>query len=157
MVVSSVHSELMEKIKTQWRTDNKLNQLIKDMESGAGLYHHFSWRNGMLTRKGKLLVGDDLEIRNTILVWMHGSHQRGHSGVEATTKRIKSLFNWSKLKPTVAEFVKQCVVCQKCKADLSAYPGLLQPLQIPNDIWEEVTMDFIEGLLSREGSNHSGN
>ena len=43
-------------------------------------------------------------------------------------------------------FVMKCEVCQKCKYDRSAYPGLLQPLPIPKRIWQHITMDFIEGL-----------
>lgn len=131
--------------------DNNLKQLIQELESSAGHHPHFKWKEGILTRKGKVVIGDDAEIRESILIWMHSSHQGGHSGIEVTTKRIKSMFYWPKLKQTVTNFVKKCIVCQKCKADLSAYLGLLQPLPIPNDIWEEVTIDFIEGLPKSQG------
>ena len=48
-------------------------------------------------------------------------------------------------------FVMKCEVCQKCKYDRSAYPGLLQPLPIPKRIWQHITMDFIEGLPNSNG------
>ncbi|KAJ7960281.1 Ty3/gypsy retrotransposon protein [Quillaja saponaria] len=50
------------------------------------------------------------------------------------------------LKKDVREFVRQCHTCQKSKYDTSASPGLLQPLAIPDRIWQDVTMDFIDGL-----------
>ena len=51
------------------------------------------------------------------------------------------------------KFVRECLVCQKNKLDLAAYPGLLQPLPIPNNIWTSVSMDFIEGLPKSQGKN----
>jgi hypothetical protein len=46
----------------------------------------------------------------------------------------------------VTEFVKNCAVCQKNKSENVPYPGLLQPLPLPDMAWSHVSMDFIEGL-----------
>ncbi|GJS31027.1 transposon ty3-I gag-pol polyprotein [Tanacetum coccineum] len=46
----------------------------------------------------------------------------------------------------VKEVVRICDVCQRNKSDLSAYPGLLQPLPIPNQIWQDIYMDFVDSL-----------
>ena len=45
-------------------------------------------------------------------------------------------------------FVAECVVCQQNKVETIKTPGLLQPLAIPSQCWEEVSMDFITGPKS---------
>ena len=49
-------------------------------------------------------------------------------------------------------FVKACEVCQRSKHETSAPARLLQPFPIPPDIvWDDITMDFIEGLPKSKG------
>ena len=66
--------------------------------------------------------------------------------MDATLRRITTLLYWKGLKRAMTLFVKECEVCQRYKPDLSAYPGLLQPLPILDTVWLEVSMDFIERL-----------
>ena len=47
-------------------------------------------------------------------------------------KNLKKSFYWPKMKKDALEFTKQCLVCQKTKAERVKLPGLLQPLDIPN-------------------------
>lgn len=44
-------------------------------------------------------------------------------------------------------FVKNCAICQKAMSEYTHSKGLLQPLQITQQIWEEISMDFITSLL----------
>ncbi|GKC55705.1 retrotransposon-related protein [Tanacetum coccineum] len=53
----------------------------------------------------------------------------------------------------VKQMIKDCDVCQRQKPDLSAYPGLIQPLPIPERIWKEISMDFIEKLPTSHGNS----
>ena len=52
----------------------------------------------------------------------------------------------------VIEYVAKCLTCQQVKAEHQRPRGLLQPLNILEWKWEEVTMDFVSGLpRSSEG------
>lgn len=73
--------------------------------------------------------------------------------MHATYNRIIRLFAWPKLKQSVQKFVANCVVCKQAKLENVKYPGLLQPLPVPNQAWEVVTMDFVEGLPTSKGFN----
>jgi hypothetical protein len=42
--------------------------------------------------------------------------------------------------------VSECDTCRKVKADYMKPGGLLQPLNIPDWKWDDISMDFIVGL-----------
>ena len=49
--------------------------------------------------------------------------------------------------------VENCLVCQHNKVKEIKTPGLLQPLEIPYQHWEEVSMYFIASIPKLEGKN----
>ncbi|GKB49139.1 retrotransposon-related protein [Tanacetum coccineum] len=109
--------------------------------------------NGQLLRKNKLVVGQDEQLKLELLTYFHASSVGGHSGVKVTTHKLCSFVYWKGMRKEIKKFVKECITCQRYKPDLAAYPGLLQPLPIPNRIWESISMDFIEGLPRSKGFN----
>lgn len=50
------------------------------------------------------------------------------------------------MKTSIKNYIKACEVCQQNKHENISSAGLLQPLPIPDRIWEDIFMDFIEGL-----------
>ncbi|GJV27604.1 putative mitochondrial protein [Tanacetum coccineum] len=137
------------------QADADLQNLVKDLEANPQSHKHYTWINGQLRRKGKLVVGNNEELRQQLLQYFHSDPSGGHSGVHATIKRITGLglCYWKKLRQQVKVFVAICKVCQTNKPDLSAYPCLLQPLPIPKLVWSQISMDFIEGLPSSNGKS----
>jgi hypothetical protein len=59
---------------------------------------------------------------------------------------LKKRYWWYGLKRDVAKYVALCDTCQRVKAKHQRPARLLQPMQIPEWKWEEVSMDFIVGL-----------
>lgn len=70
----------------------------------------------------------------------------GHGGVRRTYNRLGAEFYWKEIKWTVQEFVSSCEVCPKHKYNSTSPVGFLQPLLVPFQVWEDISMDFIEGL-----------
>ncbi len=84
---------------------------------------------------------------------LHTFPLEGHSGFLKTYHRIKKEIFWDGLKLDIQKFVAECLVCQQNKVETIKTSGLLQPLSIPSQRWEEVSMDFITGLPKSEGKS----
>ncbi|KAJ4814811.1 polyprotein [Rhynchospora pubera] len=106
---------------------------------------------GIMRYKNRICVGHNKEWRVKLVKEIHTTSVGGHSGVLSTYQRVKKIFYWPGLKETVKEVVKNCEVCQLNKGEHVATPGLLQPIPIPNEAWQGISMDFITNLPKSEG------
>jgi hypothetical protein len=52
------------------------------------------------------------------------------------------------MKEDVTNFINSCQICQQTKVPAQLPYGLLQPLPIPEGVWEDISLDFIVGLPS---------
>lgn len=55
------------------------------------------------------------------------------------------------MRKDVATFVKSCVTYQQVKSINAAPYGLLQHLEVPKNVWEDISMDFITHLPVCQG------
>lgn len=97
------------------------------------------------------MVGGDPELRKKLMMMIHTSVEGGHLGAAVTTQKLSSMFYWKGMRKNVREYVRICDVCAMNKVESVPYPGLLQSLHIPNNFWDEISMDFIDGLLASNG------
>lgn len=51
----------------------------------------------------------------------------------------------------IQHYIRHYGICQVSKLDQAASPGSLQPLPIPTRIFQDISLDFIEGLPSSKG------
>lgn len=81
-----------------------------------------------------------------LLQEFHSSPLGGHSGVKATLARLSAIFYWPGMHKDVKTYIQQCSTCQYNKHNTHSPYGLLQPLPIPTQVWEDISMDFITHL-----------
>jgi hypothetical protein len=53
----------------------------------------------------------------------------------------------------VQDLVSACAVCQRNKTEALHPAGLLQPLEVPSQVWVDISLDFIEGLPRINGKS----
>ncbi|KAA8544712.1 hypothetical protein F0562_019441 [Nyssa sinensis] len=135
---------LWDDIKKAMQTDNVL--LSKKASATTNPVGPYTWRHGLLFFQGRVVVPNDPELRTRILHEMHDTKIAGHSGVLRTFKRLQQQFYWPHMHRSVQQYVRACPVCQRVKTETLSPIGLLQPLPIPCQVWEDITIDFVDGL-----------
>ena len=85
-------------------------------------------------------------LKGKILEESHKSNFIVHLGISKMYQDLKRMFQWSRLKSNLAEFINKCLVCQKVKIDHQKPSGALQPLEILEWKQESISMDFVIGL-----------
>lgn len=153
MSMSVADCDLMKEIQAGYETDTVLKNLIAELVKSPGSKKHYTWVQGVLRRKSKIVVPMIITLRDTILEWLHGSGIGGHAGRDVTHQKVKGIFYWKGMAKNIQAYIRSCSICQQCKSDNAASPGLLQPLPIPDSIWSDVSMDFIEGLPESAGKS----
>lgn len=127
----------------------KFLMLATDKENNGG----WSLQQGLLKKDGKIFVGSAGGLRQQIIKEIHGSSFGGHSGRDVTLKRVSQFFYLPTMTTDFEQHVKKCDICHMNKSESVSYLGLLQPLPIPNQVWEDISMDFIEGLSRSRGKD----
>jgi hypothetical protein len=126
--------------------DSSTKQLLTELSISGSNDKGFSLHNGLIRYKGCIWLGNHTDAHQAILLALHDSGIGGHSGISVTYSKIKALFAWPRMKQDITDYVNKCQVCQQAKSEHSKLPGLLQPLPVPTEAWQIVSLDFIEGL-----------
>ncbi len=89
---------------------------------------------------------DARSLQQSILELHHDSAAAGHLGKDKTLASILRYFYWPRIAASVSEYVSTCDDCQHNKPANSKPGGLLQPLPIPEQPWQHISMDLITQL-----------
>ncbi|PNY04552.1 hypothetical protein L195_g000976 [Trifolium pratense] len=107
--------------------------------------------DGLLLRHGRIWLSPTSHFKELLLREYHETLVRGHAGLSKTMKRLLENFYWDNMNKEAQTFIRQCVICQQTKYSSHKPNGLLQPLPLPNNVWEDISMDFVTGLPLSKG------
>ncbi|CAI7797165.1 unnamed protein product, partial [Closterium sp. NIES-53] len=126
-----------------------MNPLLK------GLFQHGYSVDGEIAtaEKQKLLQWEkDLAI---LLEEFYNVPYAGHFGSNKTLAGIAKYYYWPRMAADVQQFVTSCDTCQRMKSSKQKKTGLLQPLPVPEQPWQVVSLDFVTGLPSTSRGHDS--
>ncbi|KAG9447555.1 hypothetical protein H6P81_013683 [Aristolochia fimbriata] len=129
----------------------ELLELQQKLQDNPDALPNYSFREGLLFYRGKLIIPSDSPLRLQLLHEYHSSPIGGHAGTARTFHRLSSNFSWKHMRRDVQHYVATCQTCQQMKDSFQRPAGLLQPLSIPGMVFEQISMDFITCLPSSKG------
>ena len=66
---------------------------------------------------------------------------------------IKKSYWWPGIKRDIKKYVQRCMKCQQNKVQYIKKAEELHPLEIPDGLWQEISIDIIRPLLRSNDKN----
>ena len=107
--------------------------------------------SGLLLKNSLIFVPNNNDLKLKLLQIHHDNLTSGHFGRAKTTELISRNYWWKGMTKFVNRYVANCQICVRGKPSRQAPQGPLMALQIPNNPWESISMDFIVKLPKSQG------
>jgi hypothetical protein len=145
--ISSPIANWLDVIKGEIENDAEMKELAQRVQDGEAV-GPWKYKEGILFFKERIYLPEKSALISSIIEQIHGGF---HEGYQKTFQRIRANFYWKGMRRQIKVFIKGCEVCQRHKVESLTPRGLLQPLPVPERIWEEISMDFVDGLPNSRG------
>jgi hypothetical protein len=140
---------------TDWKAhllvEYSKNKFACEVMDGQVIDDRFRVLDDVIFYKNRIYLVPESTLKGKILKVCHDSPAAGHQGYFKTYRQIRERFSWKGLKDDVLRHIRECTTCQQNKSEQTHPAGLLQPLPIPEQKWESISMDFITGLPRVQG------
>jgi hypothetical protein len=142
---------------TDWKAhllvEYSKNKFACEVMDGQVIDDRYRVLDDVIFYKNRIYLVPESTLKGKILKVCHDSPTTGHQGYFKTYRQIRERFSWKGLKDDVLKHIRECTTCQQNKSEQTHPAGLLQPLPIPEQKWESISMDFITGLPRVQGKD----
>ena len=139
----------LEAIQEEHKNSSMVQEILQRTLAGEAV-GPWEVRDGILMFKGRIFLAPDSAVKQDIMIQFHDNF---HEGFHKTLYRVRANFYWKYMREDIKKLIRECEVCQKNKVEQLQPAGLLQPLPIPTQIWDDISMDFIDGLPASQGKS----
>jgi hypothetical protein len=101
-----------------------------------------------------LVVPEGRRLRFRLFEEFHDTKMGGRFGQEKTYLQSSRRFYWPDVEASIRRYVKGCDLCLRTKARQHAPVCLLEALDIPQERWKQVGIDFITKLPTTPSGNN---
>jgi hypothetical protein len=150
-ITSYLQWDEQQQLREEVSQDEKLQEIVRAVQHNPLSKPGYEYKKGVLLYDGRLVISSTSSLIPMLLREFHATPQGGHSGFYKTYRRIAANVYWMGMKGVLQEYVRSCDVCQRQTYTASSPGGLMPPLQVPEQIWEDISMDFITGLPKSKG------
>jgi hypothetical protein len=80
------------------------------------------------------------------LKWIQECHYSlvsGHPGRTKTYDLLSRIHLWGQMRKDVDHYIRNCHACQRSQATHRKTHGLLRPLEVSDELWKNLSMDFV--------------
>ena len=109
----------------------------------------WNYEDGLFLYKGLVYVPNNKNLKRKVTQLFH-DNVMGHPGQWKTIELITCEYWWPGITEFVKAYIKGCTICQTTKIQPPVKVPL-KPNEIPQGIWETITMDFITDLPLSKG------
>ncbi|MCI01291.1 Ty-3/Gypsy retrotransposon polyprotein, partial [Trifolium medium] len=132
--LSVPHCSFLESLKQELASNSEFQLLQQRMQSTPEKFVGFKYKDGLIFKEHKIWISPSSKFRELLMREYHETLIAGHAGVDKTNIMTLLLLGMLKTKYSTLKPA-----------------GLLQPLPLPTQIWEDISLDFITGLPPSQG------
>ena len=107
--------------------------------------------NGRLHYQGLLYVPDYHALYLCLCKLHHDTPIAGHLGIGNTYELLHRSYYWPNMQSFIRRYVRHCHVCKRSKGSRFKKQGVLQPLPVPEQRWQNLSIHLVTGILEVHG------
>jgi len=153
-LVEGSEEDIVKKIKKARNKDEEVIKVVKEIKkAGVKTLRDEEWEieEELVLKEGRVYVPKDEKLRVEIIQLHHDTPIAGHGGQWKMVKLVTRNYWWPVMTKEVKRYVEGCDQCQRMKNRVERPAGKLRPNEVPERLWQHISVDFITKLPMSKG------